>query len=46
MDKETYAQVYGDMLKSLDGQDALPDTFVDFFFERCGGEGKLLACIL
>ena len=22
------------MLKLLDGQDSLPDTFVDFFFER------------
>ena len=43
MDKETYFQVYGEMLKSLDGQDSLPDTFVDFFFERCDTEGKLLA---
>jgi hypothetical protein len=43
MDKETYFQVYGEMLKSLDGQDSLPDTFVDFFFERCDPEGKLLA---
>ena len=43
MDKETYFQVYGEMLKSLDGQDSLPDTFVDFFFERCGPEHKLLA---
>lgn len=34
LDKEEYFRIYGEMLKTLDGQDALPDTFVDFFFER------------
>lgn len=37
VDKRTYYGVYGDMLKALDGQDSLPDTFVDFFFERSSG---------
>lgn len=34
IDKSMYFKIYGEMLKTLDGQDALPDTFVDFFFEK------------
>lgn len=34
LDKSEYFKIYGEMLKMLDGQDSLPDTYVDFFFER------------
>ena len=34
LDKNEYFKIYGEMLKMLDGQDALPDTYLDFFFER------------
>ena len=34
LDKSEYLAIYGEMLRTLDGQDSLPDTFLDFFFER------------